>query len=146
MGSNMRTLSFLAFIIIFIVTTSEAKSKKITKIFCWECISEVGQPSWCLRGTYKGKVKQCVGVKADQPANTCYKSVNMKTKVVNQGCAPPGFNRGTVSEMDTGFDGNPDVRVHLCNRSFCNSGLSQAPLLGLYVSSLVVLLAATGNK
>ena len=41
---------------------------------------------------------------------------------VTRGCAPKEYNHGVVQKISTGFDGNKDMRVYLCNTNYCNSG------------------------
>merc|ERR1712222_253675 len=93
-----------------------------TSITCMTCTAKPGQPTWCSRGENKGTVKKCKGDSLN-PRNTCFKTVNKKTKEVERGCAPASLNHG----FDTELNGEKDITTYLCTKDYCNSGNTVGP-------------------
>eukprot|EP00092_Neocalanus_flemingeri_P019487 GFUD01021112.1.p3 GENE.GFUD01021112.1~~GFUD01021112.1.p3 ORF type:complete len:134 (+),score=35.05 GFUD01021112.1:181-582(+) len=110
---------------------------KVKDISCFTCTAPASNPMKCTRPEYKGTYKQCVG-EALIPANTCFKSVDVKTGEVNKGCAPMNQNRNTVYTANVGPNGEQGVKTYYCNTKLCNSGNSMVGAMVLIVMGVVV--------
>jgi len=135
--SSLTKTNFLipaALLLLLTVFIEEGGTSK-TSITCMTCTAKPGQPTWCSRGENKGTVKKCKGDSLN-PRNTCFKTVNKKTKEVERGCAPATLNHGIDTELSTGLNGEKDIKTYLCAKDYCNSG-------NMFGPTLAFLLAAT---
>ena len=110
---------------------------KVKDISCFTCTAPASNPMKCARPEYQGTFKQCKG-EALVPANTCFKSVDIKTGEVNKGCAPMKFNHNNVFTTDVGPNGEHGVKTYFCNTKLCNSGNSMVPVMVLTLMGVVV--------
>merc|ERR1719278_1437391 len=126
----------LLLLLILIIDGGDATKTSIT---CMTCKPKPGQPTWCSRGENKGTVKKCKGDSLN-PRNTCFKTVNKKTKEVERGCAPPKHNHGLDTEMKTGLSGEKDVTTYFCSKDYCNSGNMVGPTFSFLLAAVALAL------
>merc|ERR1711936_1433826 len=129
----------LLLLLILIIDGGDATKTSIT---CMTCKAKPGQPTWCSRGENKGTVKKCAGDSLN-PRNTCFKTVNKKTKEVERDCAPPTLNHGIDTEMSTGLNGEKDITTYLCNKDYCNSGNMVGPRVAFLLLTKLLKIAAS---
>jgi len=126
----------LLLLLLLILFIEEGDASK-TSISCMTCTAKPGQPTWCSRGENKGTVKKCKGDSVN-PRNTCFKTVNKKTKEVERGCAPASLNHGFETEMKTGLNGEKDITTYLCIKDYCNSGNMVGPKVAFLLAATVL--------
>merc|ERR1711971_142519 len=131
--TNFLITPLLLLLILFIEEGDASK----TSISCMTCTAKPGQPTWCSRGENKGTVKKCKGDSVN-PRNTCFKTVNKKTKEVERGCAPASLNHGFETEMKTGLNGEKDITTYLCIKDYCNSGNMVGPKVAFLLAASVL--------
>eukprot|EP00090_Calanus_glacialis_P045711 TRINITY_DN8664_c0_g1_i1.p1 TRINITY_DN8664_c0_g1~~TRINITY_DN8664_c0_g1_i1.p1 ORF type:complete len:137 (+),score=46.33 TRINITY_DN8664_c0_g1_i1:76-486(+) len=131
---DLRSVLTLLWVVLLYTVDVEAKVKDIT---CFTCLGTAANPMKCTRPEYQGTFKQCKG-EALVPANTCYKSVNIKTGEVNKGCAPMKTNRNMVYTTDVGPNGEQGVKTYYCNSKLCNSSNNMQAALVLTMIGVVV--------
>merc|ERR1712210_260746 len=136
MAARINLLVPVLLFLLLILVIGEGEAVK-TSITCMTCTAKPGQPTWCSRGENKGTVKKCNGDSLN-PRNTCFKTVNKKTKEVERGCAPPTLNHGLDTEMKTGLNGEKDVKTYLCNKDYCNAGNLVLPELAFLLSATIL--------